>query len=105
VTIFDTIRYPITDIFDPDQVDHIPLPILIPWIRECAKFIGHTEDFNPYTMTQFSKVSQYMIVRKSIDSNNYSDDTFINCFKSYFTDRLREYIANYEGEYLPRYQK
>jgi hypothetical protein len=98
MSLFDVIRYPITDIFDPEQVDCLPKVILIEWMKECIAFIGWDTSINVYEITNFAFMTQMMIVEKSRnDWKRMNDDRFIQAFKAYFTISLRRRIEEYDS--------
>lgn len=96
MTIFDAIRYPVTDIFDPKQIDHIPLVILIPWIKDCVEFINWDKTVDYYSATGFAECIEYIVKQKSLGVHrSVYDENFIEAFKANFTMKLRRRINDY----------
>lgn len=97
MALFDAIRYPITDIFDPKQVNCLPRPILVEWGRILTMGITQDDFDTKRKNINYSWLAFQCISRRCHGNDNIDDQTFF-AFKSYYTRLLQQLIADYEPE-------
>jgi len=97
MSIFDVIRYPVTDICSTGQMNVIPTDILIPWIRECYRFTGIDEseaDRFYHQHTDWGMVSIGLVHWwiDTIERRNKREEA-----KALFLNMLHKHIRNYDS--------
>lgn len=102
MSLFDTIKYPITDILDPEQVDILPVDIIIPWLEESIEFLGVMYPVTQADLGSAASVIAFALINKA-DSlkawqNQEIRDDHIRMWKYYLTMRLKQRIRDYGNE-------
>jgi len=109
MSLFDLIRYPITDIYDQRQLDHVPQFIIDTWVELCAvdarldlkeflSFNAITSLTGLNTTVNIIKVCvKQKILAHNLRSMQTSDMLTGFEIKAQYTRMLRELV--YENEY------
>jgi hypothetical protein len=95
MTIFDTIRYPITDIYNNRELEALPDDLWAQWVTE----VQPNDDWDHSNCQRSSRATVVMVFISTRASNatlarsHYGSTTLM---KDYFTRMLRRMIAEYE---------
>lgn len=94
MSLFDVIRYPITDIYDPTQLENIPADILLRWGKELEDMSG--DNFGkhvPIRATVYGHIR--LIASKNKTASGPSIHNRMAMEKEIFTYRLKKMISDY----------
>jgi hypothetical protein len=96
MSVFDTLRWPITDIYNSQELCAVPHEIKESWARECLRFVRY--DPVPARFPRSTDWPEF--IRETIDWYSISmcpiqSDTMNRFIKGYFTAKLREQIASH----------
>lgn len=92
MTIFDTIRYPVTDIYDPSSFRGIPTIIIREWLDECRNML-----FPDSEQVDMRSLDSAYVIKLTIMAFRIDHEIPEDYLKAYFTSRLREKIAAYDS--------
>jgi hypothetical protein len=98
MSLFDVIRYPITDIFDKVEVGKLPREISIPWLEECYDFLGNT-DRDPTSLKNAVSASTWvhlLVIKAASEHEDTGREEYAEALKGLFTVWLRKRIEDYE---------
>jgi hypothetical protein len=91
MSLFDVIRYPITDIYDDAELDTLPEEIWLAWIEILRP--GHNpEDSNRSTIVRLIQQTELLVFIRERNLKNGAGALI----KAQMTKRLKEVIAAYE---------
>jgi len=99
MSLFDVIRYPISDI-ESIEVERVPREIWLPWIEECYELAGKTI---PANLNNANYTSLLMIVllldigREADRESLLRVDLFREFFKYRLIERIKEYDSTEDG--------
>ena len=104
MTILDVLRYPVTDIYNLDELDALPAALFIDWVTECSgksrehiAQIAHIESKIGLTRESIVHSMILMIVQRETGSRNSHRNTgWAELYKAKCLKRLKEMIAAYE---------
>ena len=96
MSLFDVLRYPITDIYNAQELAVVPHEILTEWARECLNFVR----YDPVPL-QFPQSTDWVeFISAAVDWYSVSmcptqSDVMNRFIKGFFTTKLREKIASH----------
>jgi hypothetical protein len=91
MSLFDVIRYPITDIYDDAELDTLPEEIWLAWI-EVLRPGYNPKDSNRSTIVRFIQQTELMVFIRERNLKNGAGALI----KAQMTKRLKEVIAAHE---------
>ena len=94
MSLFDIIRYPVIDIFNDEEMSHIPEQIWQKWAIDCLDATG----YKPLPSKLKTIVGKGNIAHSIIIFYAGGDETKIQVAKYLFTVDLRERIKRYNNE-------
>jgi hypothetical protein len=102
VSLFDVIRYPISDIYDSEELGRIPAEIAVPWIEQCIEMLGGSKALSVHedwrTIDSFTPLVRWIITSYCNDCITDDDTTRIEEYIKYMlTFLLRERIKKYDS--------
>ncbi len=106
MSLFDTIRYPVNDIRDYEEMKKIPREILLPWTKVLSDSIGYMSvDFKNLLTTEYHRKAWSAAIDVSIQNStwNYTlrdnmGGSEYNKIKTlHFTALLRKMIADHDN--------
>ena len=96
MSLFDVIRYPVTDIFS-DEINSYPREIMVPWLEYCYDVAGTGKDLIDIGKCQsFSTFAHMLIIRADLDLTDDGKEAIGDRLKEYFTLDLQRRIREYE---------
>lgn len=98
MSIFDVIRYPVTDITD-QSIASVPVCILEPWVRFCAEIIEFKFNIDLESSMVCLVVHQMILWKamKEFPDSMEGQMQSAEMWKYYFTMLLRQHIRDYES--------
>jgi len=94
VSLFDVIRYPVSDIYDADAISEIPEEITLPWAKECRDRLKlNSTREEAFVPARIANWVGWMIFVYCQDR----DPETAEYMKKHFTHTLRERIKNYDN--------
>ena len=98
MTIFDVIRYPISDIYKADELDALPDDLYTKWYYRCAgEYCKKT-----LTNSRCREINAIITIqaRASARGNRYQTGnlSYHDLWKAIFTKMLKEMIKDYDPE-------
>jgi hypothetical protein len=115
MSLFDTLRYPVVDIYDNKEMGEIPQIIIDPWFYElidfCFKIQGTTLETRGWYPSLGTIVARAIMIKSTEaltelsnplnpNDNNWplADSKVLNAYlKEHFTKNLRKRIEAYES--------
>jgi hypothetical protein len=97
MSLFDTLRYPITDIYQPSQLEQIPTDLLNVWIKKCMLDAGYTKI--PAFIAKPSDSIIRMCIRKKASVLNggvMTTEIYQQMIKESYTTLLQRMIYEYD---------
>lgn len=92
MSLFDTLRYPITNIYSSEELDRLPQDIYTPWIEwlysACTDKIGTPDT----TKNRVGQVQYFIML------GDFMYDKNVDVMMKYATLQLKEMIKEYEGQ-------
>lgn len=101
MSLFHSIMYPVTDVTDPNQVDHIPREITEPWISEILAIMQFEPKVGFDEIDSLAQFAHAALLWKASDTwksgdapNNVS--THFHVWENHFLLRLQAHILRYD---------
>jgi hypothetical protein len=98
MSLFDVIRYPITDIFDHGEIGQLPREIIIPWLQDCYDFLGNN-DRQPTDLKNAVSAATWvhiLLIKAATEHEDTGREEYVAALKGLFTLWLRERIEKHE---------
>ena len=105
MSLFDVIRYPVTDIYDPTQLKPIPRPIISEWedyIKSLYSIVKDPSIGSATPIWMFAKICVFDIAL-DITTRPGCDESITDCFDrltNLITNHLIQLIKDYDDESL-----
>ena len=97
--LFDVIRYPVTDIYDDEEMSKIPEDIWHDWMMDCLKFIKYIpmpEKIDTHSSDRGILAESIIALGNDSILDVNGNETMRKMLKAYFTQDLRNRIKAYE---------
>jgi hypothetical protein len=95
MSLFDVIRFPITDIYNNAELDALPEGIWLAWMEVLRPGMNIVVDKDRSTIVRIIQSSNMLAHIKTKDRSDVGGGGVL--IKAQMTKRLREVIAAYEG--------
>ena len=96
MSLFDVIRYPVSDIFDVEEMAKIPEEITVPWAEECRDKLGVDSQRKTSRKAEPVSIGIWMNWILMLYGQTHDYDTMIYV-KKHFAHTLRERIKRYDS--------
>ena len=95
MSLFDVIRYPISDIFKEDELSMLPEELYQAWFKRCAG--THCQVLLPNRVNEIKVViTTQSIASAKANRVNTTGYPYEDLWKAIFTKMLKEMIAEYD---------
>jgi hypothetical protein len=96
VSLFDVIRYPVSDFTCQEEMQAIPAEIVLPWAKDCVGYLGQetVEDLSKFSSYAVGLLVYKYVLVASKARYDTLDENFINICKYYFLMMLKARIRD-----------
>lgn len=97
MSLFSTIKYPINDIYNKEQLNNIPKNIVYEWMKWCLDTLDNPNkvDIDWYNSSSKVITQIYILMLRQANHKHHNSDPI--AMKQRMTDKLKQMI--YESEY------
>jgi hypothetical protein len=101
VTILDVLRYSVTDIYNAEELDALPVDLFIIWLADCSsrtpEIIGRAVINQGISRRSLVKATvEVKVLYETSTRNSHRNSGWGELYKAKFMKRLKEMIAEYE---------
>lgn len=100
MSLFDAIKFPITDIYDQSQIEPLPVLVKLRWTEELVTFSYKRIKFSHHHFDYWKEAKKHLQMaafehQKEGKCRDVHVSTLTNAYKDIFTYKLKKMIADY----------
>lgn len=94
MSLFDILRYPVTDIYNKDELDALPEDLYREWITACH--FGEDIKLSADRYTDVKALVELQVIKSTRLTASHRHAGWAMLWKARFTVQLKETIKNYD---------